>query len=226
MARDFKGRAQRAPAKAATPAWVWLLIGYFAGLVSFGLVWMRMSGVKLENETWIGDKPPSVSVTTKPAAQVKEDRPVAPKEQVKQEPTKAAAEQKKEPDDQLQFDFYSLLTNTEVVVTDDELAKASAQTNPQATQQAKPATEPEKPPVPQQTYLIQVASFRNPSDADSLKAKLAFMGMKAVVNKVDNKGVTWHRVSVGPMASSSDVQRIRKQLTDNGYKTLVIGSKN
>ena len=47
---------------------------------------------------------------------------------------------------------------------------------------------------PSKPYQMQCGSFRNKSDAESLKATIAFQGLESTVKKTGN----WHRVILGP----------------------------
>lgn len=78
------------------------------------------------------------------------------------------------------YDFYTILTESETVIPDSVSSK-----------QIK--TEKNV------SYVLQVGSFSEYSDADTLKAKLAFSGLVAHIQKIDvpNKG-TFHRVRLGP----------------------------
>ena len=55
--------------------------------------------------------------------------------------------------------------------------------------------------------MIQVGSFRTNAQADELRARLAFNGIEAGIQRVsDDKGQTWHRVRIGPFAQLQQVQ--------------------
>jgi len=205
--KDFKNRAARKKARKCAPVWICLVIGYVLGGFSVGMIWWSQSAEISNNPSWIGDKPKSV-------------QPVAPASE-----TKTKTSPKIEPPE---FDFYSLLPELEVVVPEEELAgtprkppedKTKIKTKPQKPEVIKP------PVVPKSGYLIQVSSFRNGRDADSLKAGLAMLGLHAQVNKANIKGTTWHRVRVGPYKSAAEVQRVRRQLVNSGHKTMVIKIK-
>lgn len=86
----------------------------------------------------------------------------------------------------------------------------------------KPAEAPTQAAPAKGSYL-QVASFPNETDADNLKAKLAFMGVEANIQTVDlvGKGVM-HRVRIGPFAKIEDVDRARAQLKLNGIDGVVV----
>ena len=144
---------------------------------------------------WIGAAPPPGAVSQAPDPEVKKSRVQVP-----------------------DFDFYNLLPDQEVVVPEEELARSAPNPNP--------ATSP--PPVAVESgkkYMLQVSSVRSAHEADALKAKLAFLGMRAQVSKVTIKGITWHRVRLGPYSSKSAMQQARKQLAASGYSALPIALK-
>jgi cell division protein FtsN len=72
-------------------------------------------------------------------------------------------------------------------------------------------------------YYLQAGAFRNPADADNLKAQLALLGVQAVIqtSEVPNKGV-FHRVRVGPYLAMKEVDRTRSLLTQNNIPTTLV----
>jgi cell division protein FtsN len=109
------------------------------------------------------------------------------------------------------YDFFTVLPEMEVVVPEQEL---SDQARP------KPASEPAA--SEDARYLLQVGSFRESSDADQLKARLALLGVVARVQSVTVNDATWHRVRVGPVASAREADDLRSRLADNGIDSLVM----
>lgn len=109
------------------------------------------------------------------------------------------------------FDFYDRLSKEEVVVPDDELVADEPPRTGTAT------------PAPATRYLLQVGSFRKPADADRLKAQLTLLGFDAGVVKVrvDDRH-DFYRVRVGPFTGLSSMEKARRRLSENGYKTLVV----
>lgn len=69
-----------------------------------------------------------------------------------------------------------------------------------------------------QKFILQAGSFKSASDADSLKAQLAFLGLEAKVHSADVNGSTWHRVVLGPFASNSKISRAKNLLLENGIQ--------
>ena len=96
------------------------------------------------------------------------------------------------------------------------------------TETAEVAAEPAAPPVkpaeaaasPSETvadagsvYVLQVGSFRSLDDADGMRARLALLGLEAVVQTVAIDGETaWHRVRVGPYTELRALNRARIRL--------------
>jgi cell division protein FtsN len=149
------------------------------------------------------------------------------------------------------FDYHSILPEMEVVVPEDELADLPPAL-PQPATPPRPAPSPEPPGEPPKTepvvatppppppvattpakatpvatgssaYLLQVASLRNPADAERLKAKLALLGVQAQIQRVTiNGNDTYHRVRVGPYRGKEAVNRARALLSRNGLESLAI----
>lgn len=67
-------------------------------------------------------------------------------------------------------------------------------------------------------FTLQAGSFKSATDADSLKAQLAFLGLEAKVHSANVDGSTWHRVVLGPFASNSKISRAKNLLLENGIK--------
>lgn len=103
-----------------------------------------------------------------------------------------------------QFDFYTILPETESTVTEQEV-KDSALT------------------VKKDNYFLQVGAFQEEADADNMKAKLALQGFEAVVQTatIPEKGI-WHRVRVGPLSDINQINKIRSDLTTGGFNTDLI----
>lgn len=103
------------------------------------------------------------------------------------------------------FDFYTILPDTESTVTEQEIKDNAKKT------------------VKKDSYFLQVGAFPNEADADNMKAKLALQGFEAVVQTaiIPDKG-TWHRVRVGPLSDIEQINKIRGDLTTAGFNTDLI----
>jgi len=108
------------------------------------------------------------------------------------------------------YDFFKVLPEMEVVVPEQELSR-----------QAGPPTDT-VPGGKQDSYILQVGSFKNAKDAEQLKATLALLGSIATVHTVTINSETWHRVRIGPYEGARKTDDIRRMLSDNQIDTLVL----
>lgn len=137
------------------------------------------------------------------ASVIKKPEPAKPVSKPKQQ---KPAEQKAEPEGP-RFDFYTILPEKEVVVPDYEI---KTRVREERVGKAKPAK-----------YILQAGSFRNFKEADSLRAKLALMGIESRVEKAKVGNVIWNRVKMGPYSQMSSVTTIKSRLKQNGIDVMV-----
>ncbi|MFT4172777.1 MAG: SPOR domain-containing protein [Rhodocyclaceae bacterium] len=92
-----------------------------------------------------------------------------------------------------------------------------------------PAAQPESPPAQAadagERIYLQLGAFQDPAEADNLKARLAFMGLEASLQRVETDKGVLQRVRVGPYASSQDADGVRARLAQEGIESSVIRSK-
>ena len=71
-------------------------------------------------------------------------------------------------------------------------------------------------------YIFQVGSFKNFASADALKARLAFSGLSAYIEKKDiiGKGISF-RVFVGPFEEKKKMDKVKSILSENGIGSVV-----
>jgi cell division protein FtsN len=107
------------------------------------------------------------------------------------------------------FDFYTILPGSESQVTEQEIKQKEI--------------EAEKNVRSTESYFLQVGAFQTEQEADNMKAKLALLGVEAIVQTaaIPDKG-TWHRVRVGPFADLEQINRTRSELVKNGFKADLI----
>jgi len=139
------------------------------------------------------------------------------------------------------FDFYTLLPESEEVVVTPRSGQQTIVTSPpedklpmveelaEPTAPAATATEPTtQAAVPQQdTFIVQVGSFRKLSDADGFRANLALLGIESKVQTVtiDDKD-TWHRVQVGPVVGRDQADSLQRRLRENNIDSLLLRAKH
>lgn len=112
-----------------------------------------------------------------------------------------------EPDSQPRFDFYQLLKQSEVTVDPAPLPREDiAREDPEKIE-----------------YVLQVGSFKNPDDADRLRAQLLLLNLDASVETVKVRNAeTWHRVLVGPFPDRGSMNKARGTLADNKMTSLLL----
>ncbi len=194
MSRDYKPSPQRSGKSKGSPFFSGLLIGLLLGVgLSLGLT-MFIKGT---------DNPFSDKKINRPTIENHTEK--LAKENIA---TESAIPQEEGPDSATKqdnkFDFYTILPETESTVTEQEI-KNNSKT------------------VKKDSYFLQVGAFPSEADADNMKAKLALQGFEAVVQTatIPEKGV-WHRVRVGPLNDIAQINKIRGELTTNGFNTDLI----
>ena len=77
------------------------------------------------------------------------------------------------------------------------------------------------------SYLLQVGSFKNMPDAESLRVQLLLLNLEVFVEPFENSsGDTWYRVLVGPFNSDSKSASARAKLSDNNLDSLLLKRNN
>ena len=105
------------------------------------------------------------------------------------------------------FDFYKLLKESTVPVFEPEEIAEPDTTEPEELAQ----------------YLLQVASFKDPGDAEQLRAELILLNLDAHVETATvRNGEIWHRVLVGPFDSRSNLAKARSVLVSNQLEALIL----
>lgn len=127
--------------------------------------------------------------------------------------------------------FYERLSEDEVRILEDEVARQEA---------AGPANVPKPESKPTETarqsesagqsgqpvYILQAGSFATHDDASGRRAQLLLMNLDASIEKgTIQSGATRYRVMVGPFANHSEMARARSTLSANGIDTLPLKRK-
>ena len=113
------------------------------------------------------------------------------------------------------FEFYTMLPEMEVAVSEEVLAPVT-----ESTEATTPSGQLDG------AYVFQVGSFRKLGDADRLKASLALLGLEAQIQTVSINGEeTWHRVRVGPYTDRTGLGEARSRLKDNQFTPMLLKIK-
>jgi cell division protein FtsN len=185
-------RGSKKKTSGGIPAWFWLLGGILIGLGVAATLMVKGYLPELKQS--------SPSVDTSPSGKTES----ALVEEGSKQPDKP-----KKP----RYDFFTVLPEMEVVVPEQELSRKA--------DTPEPATNTTPADI-QDSYILQVGSFRNTQDAEQMKARLALLGSMASVQTVTVNGETWHRVRIGPFKGARKADEMRRMLSDNKIDTLVM----
>lgn len=214
------------PSRKSLPGWLWLVAGVLIGILINAVVDFSGDGAG-------GD-----------AVAKQEPEKAAPAED--KTSATAAGESRQTP----RFDFYTLLKESEAIVPEEDSGQPAERTivipdtekedktaqskesdgdTPAASDfsdnSGKEASAQEKaasaPPEEREVYVLQAGSFKSAADADSVRASLLLLNMKANIEKVTiAPGETWHRVLVGPFTTKSALGDAQATLRQNGIDSL------
>jgi cell division protein FtsN len=122
--------------------------------------------------------------------------------QIEEEEKSQPVETSQEKDDKPRIDFYSILPEVKLdfPVTEEQ---QEAIENPSINKTAD------------EVIILQVGSFQSSSEADSLKAQLAFLGLEAKIQSAVVNDDTWYRVMLGPYKANSELSRTQNLLIEN-----------
>jgi len=205
MSKDYKpAPAKQKPESKGSPFFTGLLIGLLMGIAaSLGVaLFVNQGSTPFEDKA---TSAPEIAAPEKPA----EPQSAAPAS----EPQAEATAPKKED----RFTFYGILTESESPVTEQEVKQAAEQKKPQQSSDKQLS----------ESYFLQVGAFQTEQEADNMKAKLALIGLEAVVQtaNIPDKGIL-HRVRVGPLADLDEINKARAELARNGFNADLIKIHN
>ncbi len=201
MSRDMKNTRKRQPAPKKSAGGT--LIGMFIGLV-LGVV--LAAGV-----VWYMNKSPLPFV---------EKMQPQTRETAKDAQPLALPGKPGDPTPEKRFQFYDILPGKTDAVPDKapkESAKASGSVAPEVKKEAK-KEEVKESKESKTPLFLQAGSFSTAQDADNQKAKLAFMGVEAVVQQVMIQDKTLYRVRVGPYTKLDELNKVRAELAKSGIE--------
>ena len=99
---------------------------------------------------------------------------------------------------------------------------------PAAAPAAAPAGAPAAPAAPaaggddKYIYYLQAGAFRDMSDAEATRAKLALLGFEAAISDRASDSGTLHRVRLGPFNQVEAVNKARAKLLDSGIDVAIV----
>lgn len=228
-ARRGKSQARRNNGNGKLPGWAWMVLGIVLTVV----VVLALPYLKGRND---GDRflRPTPNPEARPAAASEAGDEAAAGDDAALPAPKPT-----------QYDFYTLLPADEVAMTDAELAAtARAEEERRAREDAaaaardedaaEPATAAPSPttsttaaiePGGDTPYVLQAGAFGSASDAESLKARIALLGLSARVEPAEVRGQTVYRVRMGPYRTASELAEAKAKLTGGGLPAMAIRAK-
>lgn len=206
-----RGRTQaRRKGGNGMPGWAWMAIGLVIGA---GALWLGSGFLRGDND-FLRPEP-------NPDAQ----------------PAVAAGDEPIAGDDAgTRFDFYTVLPGDGVALSDEELAataraEAEDAPHPDAADLADapepaPATIPEPALADGASYILQAGAFADAGDAESVKARIAMLGLGARVEPATiDAGKTVYRVRMGPYDSAAALADAKRKLAEGGLPSLAIRAR-
>lgn len=226
-ARRGKSQARRNNGTGGFPGWAWMALGIVLTVVVV-LAIPRLTG-SADGDGFLRPKPNPEATPANATGGNEEPIANATDEEPLPEPT--------------QYDFYTLLPADEVAMTDAELAataRAEAERradaadvagavaeNPDAAEVATPAPNAaiSIEPGGDTPYILQAGAFGATSDAETVKARIALLGLTARVEPAQVKGRTVYRVRMGPYRTASELAEAKRKLAAGGLPALAIKAK-
>jgi cell division septation protein DedD len=210
MTKDFKTpRQDDSPLKDSV---TWILAGIALGLI-IGLVYLLKTPAENNNEQ-IATQPPQVTPQTQqtPSQTSTENNAQARArlDQTIENRMQASIDDNDEPS----FTYYAMLPNLEVEIPVTIPTEPVKKINkPQKKETAKVEKKPTK--IKKGTYILQVGAFKTANEASRMKSKMQAMGINAYTEQTVVKGVSWHRVRIGPIPDTN-VEGYRQKLHAKG----------
>lgn len=101
------------------------------------------------------------------------------------------------------------------------MSEPTPASEPLASTQLPPPTEPSSG-----TYVVQVASFSRPADAERLRERLAQLGLSTSIQTATlQNGKTAYRIRTGAYSSKPEAERVRALLKQHGQDGMMIPIK-
>jgi len=198
----------QAPAKKPVHPLVWVIAGLIIGIFAMSLLRLDPGNDAIKRQ--------------QPVAESKKPAPKAKSESTSNKP---------------KFEFYTLLSESEVIVPPEALPEKTppppSKTEVEAAKKADAARaqailDGKTPPAPvvkneaKMQFYLQAGSFPDRSKAESVRAQLLLSGQDVHIEPGQVADKTWHRVLVGPFVSREQLAVAQKQLASNGFNNLLL----
>ncbi len=134
-----------------------------------------------------------------------------------------------------QFDFYTVLPDRQVELAKPEKTIVRPKSKVKSVQNharsvrsdkkvqdhlsSKAAISSKKPS--NQLYQLQVGAFSELNKADTMKARLAFLGVESNIQVIRNNNRQMYRVRVGPSTDKKKIEQLKAQLKAQNINTFI-----
>lgn len=230
-----RNKNRKRPAQKSSGTFGWMLMtGLLIGLVVFG-VYLKSNGLKKLQQHLPKNPitaPLAQIISPQPASSVQSSLSPETVEKLEQPPEALPPEVENAlANEAPQFEFYTMLSEKEVLVPEYEIANRTQQervtiTVPVEKPTIEVATSPaisivETASKSNASYMMQAGSFKNSVDAEKMRANIEAMGIEARVEKGKVGEIIYHRIKLGPYAQMTSVSTIRARLKQSGIDVIV-----
>ena len=203
MSHDMKPRrSQPAKKKSAGGTLVGMFIGLVLGVVAAAgvVLYLNKSPLPFNKQVMEG--------ITQPASQ----QPAQPPQPM------ALPGKPGDPIPEKRFQFYDILPGKADAVPDKTSHPEAVKEEPKKDEAKKEDLKKEESKESRTPLFLQAGSFSTAQDADNQKAKLAFMGVEAVIQQVKIQDRNLYRVRVGPYTKLDELNKVRAELAKAGIE--------
>ncbi len=75
-------------------------------------------------------------------------------------------------------------------------------------------------------WFVQAGAFSQSTDAEAMRARLAFAGTDSQIDYGNERGQRLYRVRVGPFETETAAEEVRQTLSDAGIQSIIIQVNN
>jgi cell division septation protein DedD len=149
------------------------------------------------------------------------------------EESKQGAEESEQPEKILPSESLKFMTSLKSEQPEGILSEADrkpvtvsvAPSAEQPKQEKQKKVDIQPPQEPQFDYVLRVAAFKTPEQAQKLLEKLQKVGIKVRRTQVKTNRTTWYYVQALLRGATSDLRELRRQLAAQGLKDAMVVSE-
>lgn len=127
-----------------------------------------------------------------------------------------------EPDDSVRFNFYTLLPEREVMVSQEQ---QPARSRPEEKPDDKRASKQQDRDEKDYQYYLQAGSFQQRDEAEKRRIQLILLDLEGNIEKVRHQGKSWYRVQSGPYLNRNQLASAQSKLSRENIDSLVTKRK-